>query len=221
MSTVVFSEGTLQIPVWVKDLASFRCWAESDEFPEEGRICFINGEVWADMSFQQVFSHVRVKGELNMTLGTLIRETGQGMYLPDGLRLYSEAADLSAVPDGSYISYDALRAGRIQLVPGKESGYTAVDGAPELVIEIISDSSVDKDYDWQMRAYQDAGVQEYWVIDARGESIDFDIYKAGAKGFTTVRKTAGWLKSAVLGKSFRLEVGKDPLGYPDFVLRVR
>jgi Uma2 family endonuclease len=221
MPTVVYPEGRLQIPIWVRDLASFRRWAESDEFPEEGRVCFINGEVWADMSRQQIFSHVRLKGEINITLGNLIRETGQGMYLPDGLRLYGEAADLSAVPDGSYISYDALRAGRIQLVPGKERGFTAVDGAPELVIEIISDSSVDKDYDWQMRAYHDAGVQEYWVIDARSESIDFDIYKAGAKGFTAVRKTAGWVKSIVLGKSFRLDVKPDPLGNPDYVLRAR
>lgn len=221
MATVVCTEGSLQIPAWVTDFASFRRWAESAEFPEDGRICFINGEVWADMSWQQVFSHVRVKGALNLTLGTLVRKAGQGMYLPDGLRLYCEAAGLSAVPDGSYISYAALRTGRVTLVEGREGGYTAVDGAPELVIEVVSDSSVDKDSEWQMRAYFDAGVREYWIIDARTEPVRFDVYKSGSKGFTATRKTAGWVKSAVLGKAFRLVVGKDPIGHPDYELKVR
>ena len=62
MPTVIYPDGTLQIPVWVTDLTSFRRWAESDGFPEEGRVCFINGEVWADMSKQQVFSHVARQG---------------------------------------------------------------------------------------------------------------------------------------------------------------
>ncbi len=221
MPTVVYPEGRLQIPIWVRDLASFRRWAESDEFPEEGRVCFINGEVWADMSRQQIFSHLAVKHAIDLTVGSIVQQTGAGRYLPDGLRLYSKPADLSAVPDGSYISYDALRSGRVRLVKGRKRGFTAVEGAPELVVEIISDTSLDKDYDWQMQAYHDAGVREYWVIDARGESLDFDIYKSGAKGFTAVRQTGGWLKSPVLGKSFRFDVSKDPIGHPNYVLRVK
>jgi len=221
MATVVSTEGSLQIPAWVTDLASFRRWAASDEFPEEGRICFINGEVWADMSWQQVFSHVAVKNAINVALNKVVQQAGNGRYWPDGLRLYSEAADLSAVPDGSYISYNAMRTGRVRLVEGREAGYIAVDGAPDLVIEVISDSSEDKDYEWQMRAYLDAGVKEYWVIDARTEPVRFDIYKAASKGFAATRKSAGWLKSAVFGKSFRLDVIADPLGNPDYVLRVK
>jgi Uma2 family endonuclease len=173
------------------------------------------------MSRQQIFSHLRLKNAISYALTGLIEQAGTGMYVPDGLRIYSEAADLSAVSDGAYISYEALRTGRIQLVPGREHGYTAVDGAPEMVIEVVSDSSVDKDYDWQMRAYHEAGVQEYWVVDARGASVEFDIYKAGSKGFAAVRKSAGWVKSAVFGKSFRLDAGKDPLGNPKYILKVR
>lgn len=45
-----------------------------------------------------------------------------------------------------------------------------------------------------MSAYFDAGVTEYWVVDARdGSDIRFDIYKRGKKEFTAVRKTAGWV----------------------------
>jgi hypothetical protein len=42
MATVIFDESAvLTIPAWVNDLASFRRWAETDEFPQEGRICWL------------------------------------------------------------------------------------------------------------------------------------------------------------------------------------
>jgi hypothetical protein len=205
----------------VTDLASFRRWWESDEFPEEGRVCFINGEVWADMSRQQVFSHVRIKSVLSIVVGGFIQQADTGIFLSDGLRVFNTAADLSAVPDGSYLSYDSLRQGQVRLVEGKEGGYTAVEGSPDLVIEVVSDSSEDKDTEWQMSAYWNAGVREYWLIDARQEPLRFDIYRSGAKGFTATRKSAGWVKSAVLGKSFRFETTRNALGHPDYVLRLR
>jgi Uma2 family endonuclease len=221
MATVIFDDAAVQIPAWVVDLASFRRWWESDEFPEEGRICFINGEVWADMSRQQIFSHLRVKATLNTTIDGLVRKAGTGLYLPDGLRVFHTATELSAVPDGAFLSFDSIRAGRVTLVEGREGGYTAAEGSPDLVFEVVSDSSEDKDTEWQMRAYWEADIREYWLIDAREEPPRFDVYKHGPKGFTASRKSAGWIKSAVLGKSFRLEATRNALGHPDYVLQVR
>src|SRR5215210_409488 len=98
MAMVIAEGWALEIPAWVTDLASFRRWSEADEFPEDGRICFINGGVWVDMSYQQVFSHVRVRSVVDFTLTGLVKKANTGMYLPDGLRLFAEAAELSAVP---------------------------------------------------------------------------------------------------------------------------
>jgi hypothetical protein len=221
MAIVMVDRARLDIPEWVTDLASFRRWADSDEFPDEGRICFFKGKVWADMSWQQIFSHVAVKSAINSRLNGVAQQLGTGRYWPDGLRLYSKSADLSAVPDGSFISFDAMRSGRVRLNPARGGGYTSVEGPPDLVIEVVSDSSEDKDNEWQMQAYLDAGVREYWVVDARKEPLRFDIYKAGSKGFTATRKAGGWVKSTVFGKSFRLVAGKDPLGNPEYDLKVR
>jgi hypothetical protein len=221
MTTVIWDEGRLHIPCWVVDLASFRRWVESDEFPEEGRICFINGDVWADLSRQQIFSHLRVKATLTTVISRLVQGMGEGMYLTDGLRWFNNQARISAVPDGTYLSYDALRQGRVRLVEGKEGGYAAVEGSPDFVIEVVSDNSEDKDTEWQVRAYWDAGIREYWLIDAREDPPRFDICKYGLKGFTAARKSAGWVKSAVLGKSFCLEATRNALGHPDYLLQVR
>jgi hypothetical protein len=51
MTTTIWSEGrSVRVPAWVHDLASFRRWAWSDEFPDTGRICFLDGEVWIELS---------------------------------------------------------------------------------------------------------------------------------------------------------------------------
>jgi hypothetical protein len=63
MSTILLDTQVVRIPLWVRDLASFRLWAHSDEFPEAGRICFFHGEVWVDMSKEQFFSHNQVRAE--------------------------------------------------------------------------------------------------------------------------------------------------------------
>ena len=38
MVTFVYESDQVSVPEWVTDLASFRRWARSDEFPETGRI---------------------------------------------------------------------------------------------------------------------------------------------------------------------------------------
>jgi Uma2 family endonuclease len=120
------------------------------------------------------------------------------------------------------ISREALRTDRVKLIAGKKGDDTEVIGSPEIVIEIVSPSSEVKDTEWVMSAYFDAGILEYWLVDARDEDhIQFDIYKRGKKEFTAGRKLDGWVKSAVLGKSFRLTQSEDDDGNPDFTLELR
>lgn len=38
-------------------------------------------------------------------------------------------------------------------------------GAPDLIIEIVSDSSKSMDYYKKLNKYQEAGVREYWIVD--------------------------------------------------------
>jgi Uma2 family endonuclease len=99
---------------------------------------------------------------------------------------------------------------------------TRVVGSPDIVVEIVSPSSEDTDTAWLMSAYHNAGIPEYWVIDARDEDdIRFDIYKRTAKEYAPGRKQAGWVKSPILGKSFRLTRIEGKSGHVRFALDVR
>src|SRR5262245_60316843 len=73
------ADGTeLRIPATVVDIESFRRWADTEEFPEKGNIWWLCGEVWADMSKEQIFTHVVLKGVIFAVLYHLVRETRLG-----------------------------------------------------------------------------------------------------------------------------------------------
>jgi Uma2 family endonuclease len=220
MSTAVLEE-PISIPAWVVDLDSFRRWARSDEFPENGRISYLNGGILVDMSKEQVYSHVRVKTQYVMVLGNLVETDQLGQFFGDGLRLSNVAADISNVADATFVSLETLRKGRVRPVKGSKSGYIEFEGTPDMLLEVVSDSSVQKDTVILRELYWRAGVREYWLVDVRSEQVQFTILRHTPNGYVPVRKQAGWQKSAVFGKSFKLMVQPDPLGYPDYKLLVR
>lgn len=57
-------------------------------------------------------------------------------------------------------------------------GY--VDGPPDLVIEIVSPESIERDYNVKRLRYEEAGVEEYWIIDPDESQATF--LRRGANG---------------------------------------
>jgi Uma2 family endonuclease len=52
---------------------------------------------------------------------------------------------------------------------------TAVIGAADICIEVVSPESVMRDYSTKLLEYQDAGVREYWLIDRENETAIFHV----------------------------------------------
>ncbi|MBL8794758.1 MAG: Uma2 family endonuclease [Planctomycetia bacterium] len=214
-------QGAVRLPACVVDLESFRHWADSDEFPERGRYCYLGGIIWVDVSMEELLSHNQVKAEYARVLGNIVVTDDLGRFFPDGAALSNTDADLFSIPDGLFVSWTAFRDGRVQLKPRAQAGFTELIGSPDMALEVVSDSSVEKDTRDLPQLYWQAGVLEYWLVDVRGGKLRFDILRRGKKGFTATRRQAGWLKSAVFGRSFQLVQATDPLGHPRFVLNVR
>jgi len=72
-----------------------------------------------------------------------------------------------------------------------------------------------------MAAYHNAGIPEYWLVDARDEQAKFDIWKLAPNGYRRLPNRHGWLASGVFGKSFRLVVSGYRAGRKSFTLEVR
>ena len=220
-NTVVTDDGPVTIPDTVVDLDTFREWLDSGTVPEKAKTWFIDGEVWVDMSNEQVYTHVRLKTEITAKLYALVEAEEAGLLLSDGVLVTNRAADLSGNPDAVFASNETLTSGRLADVPGKVRGVVELQGTPDMVLEVVSDSSERKDNQTLFEKYWEAGIPEYWIVDARGTDLEFTIYKHAAKGYVAVRKQAGWLKSVVFGKSFKLTRRADKIGKEKFTLEVK
>lgn len=211
----------IQIPNWVVDLESFRRWADDDAFPEKGRIAFLKGDVWVDMSMEQLFDHNDVKSEFTSVLATLVRAIQSGRYFASGARLSDGNADVSNQPDGTFVSTASFQQGRVRVVEGRMRGHIELEGTPDMVLEVVSDSSVEKDTVILRQAYAEAGIREYWLVDARQEPLRFDILRRTERGYVAGRKRAGWSRSEVFDHWFRLTQQPGSDGFPLFTLEMQ
>lgn len=221
MSTMIVDDVELHIPHWVKDLKSFLRWRRSPVFPKRGNIWWLRGEVWADMSKEQIFWHLALKGEIFRVLANLALEMEGSMMLPDGLLYTNPTADISGNPDATFISAETRQAERIVLKEGMEYGFVEIIGTPDMVLEVVSDSSMEKDTETLFESYWLAGIPEYWIADGRVAPARFEIYRRSSKGYVPARKKDAWQRSNVFGKSFRLTEKTDRFGGPTYRLESR
>lgn len=211
----ILYEEAVHIPAYVVDLASFRRWAHSDEFPEHGKITFVEGEIIIDVSPEEIECHNKVRRDIQGVLGKLLESNDIGELLPDGTMFVNEEADVSNEPDLLFYSWNSLRSGRVSYREWVEGSGRLVEvvGSPDMVMEVVSRSSVLKDTRILRESYFKAGVPEYWLIDARGDEIDFQILTRGENGFGPVQPDdTGYRQSPVFGCTFLLSRSLNPVG---------
>ncbi len=131
------------------------------------------------------------------------------------------AADISGNPDGLFLTYTTRQTDRVRLIEGRDGGFVELQGSPDMVLEILSKSSETKDEVLLKQGYWEAGIPEYWLVDARNEPPRFDLHRHTSRGYVVTRKQQGWVKSAVFGQSFRLVVQVGPRNDPEYTLEVR
>lgn len=211
----------LPLPAWVRTHDQFLKWLETADIPEEWRVSFINGRIWVDTLSERAFAHNRIKTLIAGVIDPLVRAERLGVFFGDGMTFTSIPGGFTSVPDGMFITQATLDAGRVWLTGAKpDEEDTQLRGVPDLVIEVVSDHSADKDTAWLMSGYWNAGVPEYWLIDARKPPLRFTLYRRRAKGYVAARKTDGWARSDVFGRAFRFVPGGTTLGKQEYQLEV-
>lgn len=200
-------EGSIRVPSDIYDLEGFRRWVHSDQFPERGGFAYLDGEVFASMSPEELQTHNKLKNDLAYALTGWVRKHDIGEILADGALLVNEPANLSTEPDLTFCSWERLESGQVRYAEAVEGSerYVEVVGSPDLVVEIVSRSSVYKDTEALPALYFSAGVSEYWLIDARGGEIDFRLKTRGEVGWSDLEPDSeSFYHSDVLGGKFRL-----------------
>jgi Uma2 family endonuclease len=124
-------------------------------------------EAWCDEDVKAEY----VDGEVIVHSPVSTRHSDMVLFLAGLMRLVVQQHDLGRilgpelqvrlrpglrrVPDLLFVAKE--RADRIQ--------PTLVEGAPDLIVEVVSPDSVERDWREKYLEYQTAGVGEYWVVD--------------------------------------------------------
>ena len=122
------------------------------QLPEGAPYQLIDGELV--MSPSPTPTHQRILFSLSVALHLFVKEHDLGQVLIAPMDVYLSETD-TPQPDILFIAK-----ARLEII-----GEKYVDGAPDLVMEILSPSTAYYDLKKKKRLYEASGVKEYWIVD--------------------------------------------------------
>lgn len=133
-------------------------WEEND------RIEIINGE--AVMMAPPSRIHQKISGEIFRQIANYLEGKTCEVYpAPFGVRLFEKDGDTTD-------DVDTLVEPDISVVCDKSKlDKNGCKGAPDMVIEILSPSTLRHDHFVKLGLYQRAGVQEYWIVSPENRTV--------------------------------------------------
>jgi Uma2 family endonuclease len=155
-------------------------YAEFARLPSEGgtRYEVIDDELYVTPA--PGTRHQRIVTDLVVHLGAFVRSHGLG-------ELFVSPFDV-LFAEGDYMEPDLVfvRRDRVGLLSDR-----GVEGAPDLVVEVLSPSTAGRDRGIKLDRYRLFGVPEYWIIDAESRTVDIWKLAEGADEPVTLSATEG------------------------------
>lgn len=150
MTTTLPHPTMLADPLTADDLATF---------PDDGnRYEIIGGVLYVSPS--PTYRHQRVSLKLASALDAYATRTDSGMVVAAPMDVHLSPHDV--------VQPDVLMVGKDRLGIVQERG---IAGAPDLVVEILSPSTMTTDFIRKAGLYAQYGVREYWIVDPEGETV--------------------------------------------------
>ncbi len=132
--------------------------------PEDERYELIEGELL--MTPSPVPKHQRISGRLEFELRKFVTGNDRGEVFDAPCDVYLDDENV-VQPDILFISKE-----RLNII-----GEKNIQGAPDVVIEIISEGSAYRDLVQKKKLYAKFGVKEYWIVIPGEELIEVYILR--------------------------------------------
>lgn len=131
---------------------------------------YVDGEVISDMSVTQRHDDLTLFLQALLRFFVEAKKLGKIHGEPYQIRMTMDDKTKGREPDIFFVKTENL--GRI--------GEQFFDGAPDLIIEVISPESVMRDTQEKFEEYETAGVKEYWIVDPTRRTANFyNLEKSG------------------------------------------
>lgn len=168
-------------------------YADYAAIPDDGRRYeVVNGVLY--MAPSPVERHQAASMQIGSQFFNHIQAAGLG-------RVYAAPFDVELSP-GNVVQPDVIVVlnDNLQVITAER-----IIGAPNLVIEIASPSTATHDHDRKRRAYEQAGVREYWIADPYAWTVEILALENGEYRLLGVFQGQSILPSRVLpGLPFRV-----------------
>ncbi|MBI3914274.1 MAG: Uma2 family endonuclease [Chloroflexi bacterium] len=156
----------------------FEAWCDEDVKAE-----WVHGEVIVHSP--AAYIHVSIASFLIQVVGLFVQHHKIGIVV--GPEFQIRMPGLRRVPDLLFIAEP-----RRNIIK-----RTFVEGAPDLVMEIVSPDSVERDYREKHLEYEAAGVREYWLFDPQWQRTQVHALNNAGK-YARIAESAGVIHSTVL-----------------------
>lgn len=117
----------------------------------------IDGKVVA-MSPPPTTNHIFISGNIYRIFSSFLKGK-KCVAFPDGAGLY--------LTDKNHFRPDGMI-----VCDRSKIKYNGVQGAPDLVVEVLSPSTAKNDRTYKKDVYEQCGVSEYWIVDPVSKSIE-------------------------------------------------
>lgn len=147
-------------------------YSDYASIPEDGkRYEIIVGELFVTPAPRPV--HQRVVGRLYSLLRTHFADKAEVFFAPIDLIL---------------ASHDVLQPDLVVVDDRRTITERGIEGPPLLVVEVLSESTAEKDRGIKARRYAELGVRNYWIVDPETRRVE--CHRLGAIRFERVTAAA-------------------------------
>ena len=136
-------------------------WLDAQRMPDDGnRYEAMEGELFSMPA--ETVRHQRVCMRLMLVIDRLLVEPKRGVGLCGPIGVEFPATGEGVQPDILFVSKE-----RREII-----GEDWIRGAPDLMVEIVSPTTEDRDRGIKRRLYERHGVPEYWIVDPEANFVD-------------------------------------------------
>lgn len=163
------------------------------QWPDEIRCELIGGEIW-DMSPAPTVDHQELISSLHVEIALFLREqekSGRGGGKPP-CRVLESPVDVVLAFD-TVVQPDLI----VVCDPVKLANRKNVQGAPELVVEVLSPATAAKDKREKKALYERSGVPQYLIVDPLSYYAELYTLQAGSYGMPQILAAEDTLALAV------------------------
>ncbi len=134
------------------------------------------------------FQHQHTVHQLDRQIGNFVSEHTLGYVIPAPFEVHLSAISRPVQPDITFIRTERISAHSLQIF----------EGAPDLIVEVLSPESIRRDRVIKFTVYEAVGVTEYWIANPNARTVEVYILSHGEYASLGEFKETETIQSQVL-----------------------